>query len=89
MKIRLDSGDGSKMLTLLPNSGETLQPMKAYVSVYNANGTIKLVKVYEGVADNNGNSKITIEEPSVENGESYKIMLWDAKFAPVIKAIIK
>lgn len=76
-------------LVISPLNNEALPILTLYSAVYSENKLLKKVTVVSYRTDENGIIKIPLSEPHIDNGESYKLMLWSDEYAPVIEAISK
>jgi len=79
-------GNGSVTLTITPIENNSLPVLRLYTAVYSSNGTLKSVDV-TNCEITDGKGILLVTEPSIGNGEQYKLMLWTEKQAPLIQAI--
>lgn len=78
----VDEATGNIVFTIAPKDNNVLPELKLYTAVYKADKTLKNVHI---ITDNQG--VLTVTEPSLGEGETYKLMLWDGNQAPLISAI--
>ncbi|MGN0149780.1 MAG: family 78 glycoside hydrolase catalytic domain, partial [Clostridia bacterium] len=70
-----------------PKNGKQLSSMQLYSAIYKEDKSLKKVTAVKCDVNADGNIIISLSEPQLENGESYKLMLWDANQIPIIAAI--
>ncbi|MBE7059830.1 MAG: leucine-rich repeat domain-containing protein [Ruminococcaceae bacterium] len=87
MTVKLKSEEGSKILTVSSCDGGALPEMTVYMAVYTSDSMLKSITVDRCVIGNDATVSVPVFEPNLENGETYKIMLWDSSASPIIKAI--
>ncbi|MGN0181225.1 MAG: discoidin domain-containing protein, partial [Candidatus Ornithomonoglobus sp.] len=70
-----------------PKNGKQLSSMQLYSAIYKEDKSLKKVTAVKCDVNADGNIIISLSEPQLENGESYKLMFWDANQIPIIAAI--
>ncbi|MGN0180903.1 MAG: alpha-L-rhamnosidase C-terminal domain-containing protein, partial [Candidatus Ornithomonoglobus sp.] len=70
-----------------PKDGKQLSSMQLYSAVYKEDKSLKKVTAVKCDVNADGNIIISLSEPQLEAGESYKLMIWDANQIPIIAAI--
>ena len=74
-------------LIVSPKNNTILSPLTLYTAIYNKDKSLKNVTAVTNKADENGIIEIKLSEPQINDGESYKLMLWTDNYAPVIETI--
>lgn len=87
MTIEKVTDETGEALVVTPKNNEILSQLTLYSAIYNADKSLKSVTTVKGNVSETGYIRIPLSELQLENGESYKLMLWTDNYAPVIKAI--
>ncbi|MGN0150288.1 MAG: InlB B-repeat-containing protein, partial [Clostridia bacterium] len=87
LTIEKITDENGTMLVISPLNDEVLPTLTLYSAIYSENKSLKKVTAVSYRADENGIIRISLSEPQIDDGESYKLMLWTDNYAPVIEAI--
>lgn len=87
MTIEKITDETGAALVITPKNNEILLQLTLYSAIYNADKSLKSITTVKGNVSETGYTRIPLSELQLENGESYKLMLWTDNYAPVIEAI--
>lgn len=82
--LTIEKTDGGLIIT--SKDGAPLETLILYAAVYNSDRSLKEVTKIPCAADEN-KIIVPVQKPATGSGETYKLLLWSAGSAPVIKAI--
>lgn len=81
-----DNTDRSVKLEISPREGYTLPTLTLYTAIYNEDGSQKSVTRTTGTAED-GKITVNLPRPSVSEGETFNVLLWNDALAPLLLPI--
>ncbi len=87
MQIEKTAGEeNSVLLTVSALENNTLPKLSLYAAIYEDN-ILKGVSCIRFIESENGEYKAALTKPAIEDGETFRIMLWTDEYKPVISVI--
>lgn len=65
-----------------------MNAINLYTAIYNENNSLKSVNMTRCTKDSD-DIIVPLTEPQLADGETYKLMLWDISYSPLISAITR